>query len=201
MLPTAEVGLVYAENELKGAIRIDKSKPNAHANLGRVYYHQGHLDEAILEYKECLRLDPKHNASDAIRDLLQIAYDDKKNVNELERTKVDAWHEISETNVVRFWGISIWRMKQLMKEYEQLEIMYESLCMKDAQEKIDVIFTIIAKSKDLTLDQKAIADFALLAIVDGAIPTPRGVECIKIAFQTYPDLLETLLQRCSPSTN
>ena len=192
--------LAHAENELLGAIRIDKSKPEAHGNLGRVYYHQGRLDEAIVEYEECLRLDPKHDASSAVSDLLQIARDDKEKVNQLERTKVQAWHEVSGITVVRFWGISIWRMQQLLKEFERLEIVYESIRDRIPQKAMDACFANVGSCDDLTLDQKAIADFSLLAVIEGGVPSPHGIECLKVAFRSDPEFLKVILSRSGSSS-
>jgi len=116
-------------------------------------------------------------------------------VDELERKKVKAWHEISGTSTVRFWGISIWHMEQLVKEYEQLEIVYESIRDRVPQEGIDASFANISACEDLTLDQKAIADFSLLALIEGSVPTPRGIECLKIVFHSDPEFMDIVFRR------
>jgi Flp pilus assembly protein TadD len=40
-------------------VQLDPQRPSVHSNLGYAQQQAGHLDRAVAEYREALRLDPK----------------------------------------------------------------------------------------------------------------------------------------------
>jgi Tfp pilus assembly protein PilF len=48
-----------ASAELNAAIRLDRSSPHAHLLRARTYHLQGQQDQALSDYTEALRLDPR----------------------------------------------------------------------------------------------------------------------------------------------
>lgn len=175
----AQGKLDEAIGQLQEAIRIKPSYAKAHGNLGIVYYHQGRLDEAISEYKECLRLDPSLTE---VHNILEISYEAQARIDEREKARVKAWQEFARTRVARFWGISRERFMQLAKEWEGSEVVFEPVRDHMTQAEVDELFNLIATCDELTLDDKAVADFALLAVLEGMSPSPDGLSCLKKVF-------------------
>jgi Tfp pilus assembly protein PilF len=64
-----------AEPLFKRALAIDSSSPEIHNNLGVAFARQGKLDEAIVHFREALRLRPSYEQAQLN---LQIALDEKK---------------------------------------------------------------------------------------------------------------------------
>lgn len=76
-------------------------------------------------------------------------------------------------------GLSNTRIHELLEEYSNMEILCESLIKKLEDSVIDDAFNIIDSSNDLTADEKAVTDFELLTILEGGMPTSRGLSCLE----------------------
>ena len=45
--------------------------------------------------------------------------------------------------------------------------------------EVDQLFMLIADSNELSLEEKAVADFALLAVLEGGRPSVGGLSCLR----------------------
>lgn len=58
-------------------------------------------------------------------------------------------------------------------DFIDLEQAFEPIRTQFTSEELEDLFKFIADSREVTLDEKAVADFALLAVLEGVKPVPE----------------------------
>ena len=109
-----------------------------------------------------------------------------------------AWGALAQTKSRRHWGISREFALELIEEFKGLKIIYEPPRKQLAEADVDGLFNLIAASDELTLKEKAVGDFALLAALEGSVPTQRGLSCLKTVFGD--EFVEAILAKQGKST-
>jgi hypothetical protein len=70
----------------------------------------------------------------------------------------------------------------LVSEYKDLRVVIEPLREKMTKKEISALFAMIASSDELLVDEKAVAHFALDAILDGTFPPANGLVQLEKVF-------------------
>lgn len=86
-------------------------------------------------------------------------------------------------------------LRKLLDEYGTSPVEFESPIDRMTRGDVRVLFAQIDASPQLTLDQKAVAYFALLAALDGSVPSTEGLACLKTV--SGPELTDAILQKRS----
>lgn len=132
------------------------------------------------------RADVGSKEEEKIAQIFEKIYDRWTGITEEEDTIRRAWKELSLTNVERHWAISKERFMQLAEEWKEAEVLFEPLTEKMTQDEVDELFNFVDASDEVTLDEKAMADFALLATLEGLRASSDGLRSLsKICGQDF----------------
>jgi hypothetical protein len=134
--------------------------------------------------------------AEAIRPLAQWSPETTRPSNE-EEAIYEAWQDVALTSFRRYWGIGRQVFLALLHEFEDLETAYEPPRDHMSKGEVDSLFKSIASSDELTQDEKAVADFALLAVLEGSVPSLDGLSCLKTVFGH--ELVQTILAKQAQS--
>jgi hypothetical protein len=104
-----------------------------------------------------------------------------------------AWEALAETRPRRHWGISRGFFLALVDEFKGLDLVYEPVRKQMTESEIDSLFDLIAASDKLTLEGKAVADFALLAVLEGLATSERGLSHLRTVFGN--ELVDSVLAK------
>lgn len=99
-----------------------------------------------------------------------------------ERNIAAAWEALSGRKSRIHWGISREFCQALVDEFGSLDYVIEPIKNRMGEAAVDKMFDFIAATKTLTQEDKAVADFALLGALEGAIPSQRGLNCLQVIF-------------------
>lgn len=100
--------------------------------------------------------------------------------SQLEETLITMWAELALTSFRRHWGISRELFMALAHEYGELEVGFEPPRERMTEAEIFVLFKGISDSDRLDLESKAVADFGLLAVLEGSVPSEEALSLLKL---------------------
>jgi hypothetical protein len=93
-----------------------------------------------------------------------------------------AWEQLSGVKSKRHWGVSTEFFQELAAEWADFEPITESTIKSLSEAEVDELFAYISDSQALSLEEKAVAHFALLGVLEGLLPSQRGQSLIRSLF-------------------
>lgn len=104
-----------------------------------------------------------------------------------------AWEEFSGLKSKRYWGVSNEFLLELVDEFGNFEAVTESIKETLTEADLDELFATISDSQALSLEEQAVADYALLGMLEGYLPSQRGQSLLRSLFGD--ELLDKLLAK------
>ena len=94
----------------------------------------------------------------------------------------------------RHWGISRELFWALAREWKDAPPLYEAARKTMTDADVEGVFKLIADPDlQLTLEEQAVADFALLTALEGSVPSQDGLSILRTVFGD--EFVETILSK------